>query len=171
MVAGEEEFHGLKILEQFFEAAIVEELSRLAPSTGSQLDGAMTMNAEGVRGHGFRALVVVKDREQAGAGPQHGAQAIHHNRQQSRREVFQDVPYQRAVEGLVGEVERGVEKRLDCARVGLVFVKISLTETVVKLKQKVVGVEKVPVVGDEADSALVGSGEIQNRHSGALLQR
>src|SRR5580693_4585620 len=58
MVAGQEELHRLKILEQFFKTAIVENLSRLPPSSRSELDGAMAMNAEGVTRHGFGALLV-----------------------------------------------------------------------------------------------------------------
>ena len=75
------------------------------------------------------ALLGVKEREHARARPQHAMQRFDHGLQQRRRQKLQRVPHQRAVELLVGKIQRGVQKLLGLQRIGLVFVKIAVAET------------------------------------------
>ena len=90
-------------------------------------------------------------------------QALHHNLEERRRQELESIPYQRAVERTFFKRQGSFEKALDLPGMALILVKIAVAETRVHLMDEVVGVEAMPVIGDEAHRRLAGSGQIENR--------
>jgi hypothetical protein len=46
---------------------------------------------------------------------------------------------------------------------GLIYVKIAFAEARIQLVHEVIGIEAVPVIGNEAYGRLAGAGKIENR--------
>ena len=74
------------------------------------------------------------------------------------------VPHQRAIERTFFKGQCPFEEPFDLARMGLILVKIAaVAKTCVHLMDKVVGIEAMPEIGDEAHRRLAGSSQIENR--------
>src|SRR5580658_3030481 len=98
-------------------------------------------------------------------------QPLHHNLQKRRRKELQRIPNQRAIERALLERQRPCEKLLNLSRIGLVVVEIAITETGIQLMDKIIRVETMPVIRDEAHSRLAGTRKIEDGQPGALFKR
>src|SRR5580700_7235388 len=85
VIPSQKELDRLEFLEQLFEAAIVEELRRLAAPPRREHQRAMVGYAVRIRRNRLHALFGVKESQQRRARAQHAMQAIHHHLQQWRR--------------------------------------------------------------------------------------
>src|ERR1700722_14904319 len=141
MIAGEEKLHRIEILEQLFEAAIVEKLSRFTPSARREHNLAVIGNPVGISWYRLDTFLGVKEREQAGARPHHLVQPLDHGLQQGRTKELQGVPNQHTVELKIFKADGVLQEPRHHHRIGLVLVEVAVTETVVELMQKIVGVE------------------------------
>jgi hypothetical protein len=170
MVPREEKLHGIEVLEQFLETPIVEELRRPPCAAGRQFNGPVIDDPIGVGLDASGSLLGVEQRKQASSGFHHLVESPDHGRNQLRRHELERVPDQRAVESNIFEIKRDVQESGNLQRIVLIFVKVPVGEAQVQLSKKIIGVNPVAIVRDEADRGLVGSGEIQNGEPWTLLQ-
>ena len=68
-----------------------------------------------------------------------------------------------AIDFFQSPLQRRVEELLHFARIGLIVVKIAVTEARIQLMDEVVGIKAMPVIGNETYRGLTSTGKIENR--------
>ena len=163
MVAGEEELDRLELLEEFFEAAIIEILSWTDGAARRQRHGLGADDAVGIERRGIHFLLGVKEGQQRGAGAEHPKQLFYGLFEQGGSEELQGVPQERAIEAPIGEGQGLLEKSRGAPGIGLVSAIVALHgEGLLHGVHEVIGVDAMTEGGDEADISLAGTGEIED---------
>jgi hypothetical protein len=172
VIAGEKKLHGMELLEELLQTAIVEILNRPYLVARSERHDLRFHNAVRIERRGLGLFFGVEKRQQRRLRTQDAVQPVDGLLQQRRGQELEGVPDERAVESAVGKFQVFAQKQRGPFRIGLIGDEIAAAaEGFFQGAQGVVGVDPVTHGSDEADIGLAGSGKIQDGEIFLVLQR
>src|SRR5690349_7913425 len=98
MIARQEEFYRVEPLEEFFEATVIEVLSRFALAPRAQRQHLRIEDAIGIQRHGVRLLLGVEEGEERGLRPEYMIEPVDSVLQKRGRQELKSIPDQGSVE-------------------------------------------------------------------------
>src|SRR5215469_7456199 len=164
-IPSEKEFHRLEAAEQFLQAAVIEELYRLAGALRGHVEHVHFLYAESVGGHRFQLVVGMKECQHVALGTDDFAEPIHDRSQQGRFQVFEHIPNEHAIEVSFGIFEGLAQEIINAAGIGLIG-RAFYAKSFGKNLEEIFGINPVSEVRYETDILLGCAAQVEEGQSG-----